>query len=257
MGSSYFYLEFLVSWLSHLKSRQGWRNPAAFLLEYTLVPHASFPRQLDECRAGYDYALRELARGKQSRLCLAGDSAGATLIMSLLLSNAIETEYEKFKGLAAFVTLISPWCKLLSERNKNTDTDYLDNNSLRLYAQQYLGMVTFNSSQGNDNIHRYEREWKELPAFYQLASPGDCKDDKAWSWISKHNFHIIYGSEEVFAPETRSYINRLEQEGARIDVTEGDDVHAWPIADLFLRNGDDRVKGLDRIVEVMGRNMVE
>lgn len=43
MGSSYFYLEFLLTWLSVLKSSGGFQNPAILSLEYTLVPDACYP----------------------------------------------------------------------------------------------------------------------------------------------------------------------------------------------------------------------
>ena len=43
MGSSYFYLEFLLTWLSVLKIHGGFRNPAILSLEYTLVPDSSYP----------------------------------------------------------------------------------------------------------------------------------------------------------------------------------------------------------------------
>lgn len=44
MGSSYFYIEFLMAWIHLLKSA-GYANPALFALEYTLVPEATYPTQ--------------------------------------------------------------------------------------------------------------------------------------------------------------------------------------------------------------------
>lgn len=73
MGSTYFYLEFLLSWLSLLKV-SGYRNPAIFSIEYTLVPDSSFPTQLDEMVAGYEHVV-EMACDP-SIVCVAGDSAG-------------------------------------------------------------------------------------------------------------------------------------------------------------------------------------
>ena len=54
MGSSYFYLEFLMAWIDLLKD-SGYKNPAIFALEYDLVPDAQFPTQLEQAMAGYDY----------------------------------------------------------------------------------------------------------------------------------------------------------------------------------------------------------
>ncbi|GAB1320101.1 hypothetical protein MFIFM68171_10311 [Madurella fahalii] len=56
MGSSYFYLEYFLTWLSVLSS-SGYRNPAIFALEYTLVPDASFPTQVEEAMKGYEHVL--------------------------------------------------------------------------------------------------------------------------------------------------------------------------------------------------------
>ena len=54
MGSSYFYLEFLMAWVDLLKD-SGYKNPAIFALEYDLVPDAQFPTQLEQAMTGYDY----------------------------------------------------------------------------------------------------------------------------------------------------------------------------------------------------------
>lgn len=83
MGSSYFYLEFLLAWVSLLKLA-GYRTPALFALEYSLVPDAIHPTQLQQTIAGYEHVYSII--GDASRICVGGDSAGATLILSLLLS---------------------------------------------------------------------------------------------------------------------------------------------------------------------------
>ena len=75
MGSSHFYLEFLLTWVSTLV-QSGYRNPAIFALDYTLVPDASFPVQLEETCRGYEHVL---TLADPSNVCVAGDSAGAFL----------------------------------------------------------------------------------------------------------------------------------------------------------------------------------
>lgn len=52
MGSPYFYLEFLITLLTYLKSPTH-PNPAIFALTYTLVPDAHYPTQINEALAGY------------------------------------------------------------------------------------------------------------------------------------------------------------------------------------------------------------
>ena len=98
MGSSYFYLEFLLAWLSLLKEA-GYENPALFALEYTLVPEATYPTQVQEALSGYKYVLSMI--DDPSRIVVSGDSAGATLILSLLLCiSGYSSIKDKMPGLA-------------------------------------------------------------------------------------------------------------------------------------------------------------
>ena len=82
MGSSYFYLEFLIAWIDLLKTA-GYRNPTVFAHEYSLVPNATYPTQLEQTISSYRHVSSIV--GDASRICIAGDSAGCTLILSLLL----------------------------------------------------------------------------------------------------------------------------------------------------------------------------
>ncbi|KAI9875103.1 MAG: hypothetical protein M1830_008876 [Pleopsidium flavum] len=234
MGSSYFYLEFLLAWISLLKDA-GYRNPALFALEYTLVPDAIYPTQLQQTLTGYDHVLSIV--GDASRICVGGDSAGATLILSLLLHIANSPNCDQRRpGLA---TLISPWATLVSPRNRNTPSDYLNAESLQLYGSQYAG----SKAALND----------------PLVSPGTCKDTGWWLRASpSRGFFIMYGSEEVFGPETRSLIQLLKDSGCHVDFQEEQgSIHAWPVATLFLSDSKaERKKGLVNITaticELMG-----
>lgn len=234
MGSSYFYLEFLLAWISLLKDA-GYRNPALFALEYTLVPDAVYPTQLQQTITGYNHVLSII--GDASRICVGGDSAGATLILSLLLHIANSPDYETRRpGLA---TLISPWATLVSPRNRNTRSDYLNAESLQLYGSQYAG-----SKAGLDD---------------PLVSPGTCKDTSWWMRASpSRGFFVLYGSEEVFGPETRSLIQLLRKSGCYVVFREEQgSIHAWPVAALFLSDSKaERKKGVVSITETIYKRMV-
>jgi len=178
MGSSYFYLEFLLVWLSLLKS-SGFRNPAIFALEYTLVPEACYPTQLAEAIAGYNYVLSE-ARDP-ARICISGDSAGATIILSLLLHLARPSSVNDMlikPQAPGMAILISPWVTLVSPKHKNTRSDYLDVNSLRRYAKQYAG----------ENILLNN----------PTVSPGDCKDVEWWKEASPQKGYLILLAERRY-----------------------------------------------------------
>ncbi|PSK46155.1 hypothetical protein B9Z65_5123 [Elsinoe australis] len=229
MGSSYFYLEFLLAWVSILKE-QGYKNPALFALEYTLVPEATFPHQVHEARTGYEYVLSIV--DDPSRIVVGGDSAGATLMLSLLLCIS-ELKGGEFK-LPGLATLISPWTTIISEDNKDTPSDYLSKDSLHLYGSQYLGNVAS----------------KEDP----VASPGNCTDLQWWKRASPaRGWYFIYGAEEVFAPEARKMTGMLRKAGSEVEVHEEPGwIHAWPVVKLFLGNGqEERQSGLRRLVGII------
>ncbi|KAK4623842.1 Putative steryl acetyl hydrolase mug81 [Fulvia fulva] len=233
MGSSYFYLEFLMAWMTLLQEA-GYDNPAMFALEYTLVPEATYPTQVQEALAGYKYVLSLV--NDSSRIVVSGDSAGATLILSLMLCiSGYSSIKDKMPGLAI---PISPWATIISPKNKNTPSDYLNAESLHLYGSQYIGK---NGSQDN-----------------ALVSPGRCYDQSWWRRASpSRGWYFIYGAEEVFAPEARDLIARLKK--ADLEVTEHEEpgwIHAWPVVKLFLcNNQDERQSGLRRMVKVISERI--
>jgi acetyl esterase/lipase len=229
MGSSFFYMEFLLALVALLKD-DGYRNPALFALEYTLVPDATYPTQLHETMAGYEYVL-SLAQSS-SRVVVGGDSAGATLILSFLLylNNHTDLRHQK-PGLAV---MISPWVSIVSKNNRNTESDYLNSSTLELYGRQYIG--------------------SKASASDPLVSPGHCKDTRKWKEASpEHGWYFLYGSEEVLGPETRSLIGMLKETGKEVDVWEDKGgIHAWPVASLYLgETREERLSGLKSIVEAI------
>ncbi|KAI9778053.1 MAG: hypothetical protein M1816_004281 [Peltula sp. TS41687] len=241
MGSSYFYLEFLIAFVHLLRTSSAtnqFQNPALFALEYTLVPDASYPTQLHEVLAGYHHLLTILP--DPSRICLAGDSAGATLSLSLLLHLSRQEESRLRPG---FAVLISPWVTLESRKNEDTKDDYLNADVLRLYAKQYIGSIP------NKTFRREE----------PILSPGTCRDGEWWlRAVPARGLAVFYGTEEVLATETRDLVALLQ--GTGVDVVERPElggIHAWPVAKLFLSDtGQARLKGLRDMVELIGERMV-
>ncbi|KAK3214137.1 hypothetical protein GRF29_28g2174045 [Pseudopithomyces chartarum] len=226
MGSGFFYMEFLLAWVALLKEA-GYRNPALFALEYTLVPDAVYPTQLQETLAGYEYVL-SIAR-HHTQICVGGDSAGATLMLSFLLYMTDHPELRHQRpGLAV---MISPWVTLISKNNRNTPSDYLNADTLEIYGRQYIGSKALSDD--------------------ALVSPGNCKDIKKWTAASpERGWYFLYGSEEVLGPETQALISLLRKTGAEVDHSEQQGgIHAWPVAALYLgESRDARLHGLRSIV---------
>lgn len=225
MGSSYFYLEFLIAWATCLKE-QGFRNPAIFALEYTLVPDSKSPTQLNETKNGYKFLLDSFGPDIASRICVGGDSAGATLILSMLLHPGPLDQEPQFETLPrpGLAVLLSPWTHLVSDLNQNTASDYLDKDSLHLYAKQYAG----ESTETNDVI-----------------SPGLSQGH--WSRASpRGGFRITHGEEEVFTPGIQEMVRHMKTDGASVELhTQPAGIHAWPVVDLFLgESREERLRGL-------------
>jgi len=221
MGSSFFYLEFLMTWLS-LLSASGYNNPAIFALEYTLAPDASYPTQIGEALAGYDHVLK--VAGDPSIVCVSGDSAGAMLVLSLLLHLTVDGPTQKTP---AFAALISPWVTLVSKRDITAKSDYLVMHQLRRYGSQLAG--------------------SKIPTNHPLVSPGCCRDRLWWKRASPlKGIFISYGENEVLARETRELVDLLREANVIIE-SKGDPggIHAWPVASLFLSSDDGkRLDGL-------------
>jgi acetyl esterase/lipase len=235
MGSSYFYMEFLLAFVTLLKG-VGFKNPALFSLEYTLVPDAVYPTQVHEAIAGYQHVLSTVDNDA-SKICVGGDSAGATLILSLLLH--LSERRDRKALLPGFAVMISPWVTVLSESNRNTSSDYLDEGSLQLYGSQYIGTkVAYDDP---------------------MVSPGCCKDKHRWSKASPSKGMLFsFGSEEVLGSETKALIEILKDAGVELDVFEQTGfVHAWPVASLYLgETTSARLHGLREITDTLSDRMM-
>jgi acetyl esterase/lipase len=248
MGSSYFYLEFLMAWITCLKDR-GFRNPAVFALEYTLVPEATWPRQFEETMKGYEF-LHDFMGGDAANICVSGDSAGATLILSLLLSLNKQSTLGK-PGLAV---LVSPWTHLFSSLNKNTPSDYLDREALHLYARQYVGQTPTDDNPENPSSPRDEKQ-QVFSTSDHLISPGLSTH---WQEASPQNgFCIVHGSEEVFTPGIQQMVKNMKRDWVTVKVTNlPSGIHAWPVVNLFLgESRDERLKGLNIMTDYVVSSM--
>lgn len=243
-----------MSW-HHLLVESGFRNPAIFALEYTLVPDDVFPRQVSETMNGYKHVL-ETCRDA-SKVCVAGDSAGGTLILSLLLELGAQCATQAPKGSQGqangglmephpatltkprMATLISPWVTLMTSLHYASGSDFLDRNTLWKYAHEYAG---------ESMIHQ------------PPASPGNCIDDFRWRRANpERGYFILFGEEEVFAPDVEQFLKRQAQMGIEIHAKKfSAGIHAWPVASLFLSSTKERrLEGLRIAVQEIRTRMVD
>ncbi|CAM1502919.1 Fc.00g076950.m01.CDS01 [Cosmosporella sp. VM-42] len=254
MGSSYFYLEFLLTW-HHLLVEAGFKNPAIFALEYTLVPDDVYPKQVLEALQGYKHVLEVVKDA--SKVCVSGDSAGGALTLSLLLELGAQARNQEKRGLHAGIreglsdpaplilpvprmaTLISPWITLISSLHYASKSDFLDRRTLWRYAHEYAG---------------------EAMVQQQPASPGNCVDDMLWKAASpERGYFVIFGEEEVFAPDIEKFLQGQAKIGVEVEGQKFDGgIHAWPVVSLFLSSTEDkRLQGLRAAVREIRKRSIE
>lgn len=122
------------------------RSLTIFSLDYSLVPEARYPTQLQQVVTAYKYLLTVASSDK---IIVAGDSAGASILISFLLHivrpNPALGAPSHPLSTPAGVILISPWCRLDSYHESRShpantvDEDYLDPAILDEYARLYTG----------------------------------------------------------------------------------------------------------------------
>ncbi|ROT35944.1 alpha/beta-hydrolase [Sodiomyces alkalinus F11] len=263
MGSVHFYLEILLAWHS-LLAESGYQNPCIFALEYSLVPERTFPTQVQETMRGYRHVLS--VAGDPGKVVVSGDSAGGTLVLSLLLEigrqndcarayrrkvewaatpgnsdGMYDRELKKHwlsvseTPLPALAILVSPWVTLVSSKHNNSTSDYLDCGPLHDYAMQYTGK-------------------DRLPSC--AASPGLQTEHEVWAEASpSHGFFVTYGSEEVFAPDIQDFVALLSRATEVHSHCDEGGVHAWPVASLFLSGTENRLSGLKTLTAAIRKHV--
>ena len=213
--------------LHHWLLKAGYRNPAIFALDYTLAPKQSYPFQLKECIAGYRQVVN-LAQDP-SKICIAGDSAGGCLILTLLLELGLQAKKQGYGRpelanlpMPQSSVLISPWVTLKTELHDLAGIDFLERETLWAYGYQYA----------RESLNKTQ------------ASPGLCHDPNIWKAASPtRGFQVIYGDAEVFTSDIKDWVWRMESTGLEIENRQfvGDrGIHAWPVVSLFLSSTEER-----------------
>ncbi|EKM76170.1 hypothetical protein AGABI1DRAFT_102467 [Agaricus bisporus var. burnettii JB137-S8] len=138
-----------IAFFAHVvtKLRERGINASVAMLEYTLVPVAAFPTQLKQAVAAINH-LMSLGVDPQD-IQLAGDSAGANLILQVLAHLLHPLEYENVPPLSLpsplkGACLISPWVDLSDIHgtlSSGNSTDMLTAGIIRDWGSQVLGPV--------------------------------------------------------------------------------------------------------------------
>ncbi|KAL4752869.1 hypothetical protein BDW72DRAFT_52112 [Aspergillus terricola var. indicus] len=202
---------------------------AVFSLEYTLVPTAPLPAQLDQTIAAYTWLVSEL-HINPSKLYLIGESAGGHLILSLL-----NTLYEQSSGQVplalpkpAAVFLISPWVNLnpcgADAKAKNQDLDPRSA-AFKHVLERFSNLVLHGASPAYLKLHG---------SFAQPAPErGSWKDIlPVTTWVSAGT------AEPLFRFDIQEFVTVARRDGAdvRFELADGK-VHVWQSVEARQQEG--------------------
>ena len=203
-GSTAFYLEFLMNVVETIPNHAL----RIFSLDYSLVPEARYPTQLQQLAKAYEYLLSSTPADK---IVIAGDSAGASLLLSFLLHiirpcPELEAASRPLSTPAA-VILISPWCHIDSRHTptssaKAADEDFLDTTMLDEYARLYTGATRPQSS--SSLLFPFQ--------FYIAAFKGLCRqlfDSPPYytsKWITRAKLSVLESRQDPRDSAIHSYL---------------------------------------------------
>ena len=203
IGSTAFYLEFLMNIVDTIPNHAA----SIFSLDYSLVPEARYPTQLQQMAHAYEYLLSKTPADK---IVIAGDSAGASLLLPFLLHIVrpcpeLETTSHPLPTPAA-VILISPWCHIDCRRTpsssaKVADEDYLDTTMLDEYSRLYTGVTDPQSS--ISLLFPFQ--------FYIAAFKGLCRqllDSNPYTskWITRAKLSVLESRQDPRDSSIHSYL---------------------------------------------------
>lgn len=168
-------------------------STAFLFIEYSLVPHATYPSQLSQAVEAFNYVRTELKR-PASEIMLAGDSAGGNMAVGILsqimhptseLPEIKLAEGEKLKALV----LVAPWLSFRTdwpseERNRTKDlvsawtanlwsTTYLAGRETNPYAEALLAPAEW---------------WKDAPVEQIICTSGsdELLVDSISAWVERY-----------------------------------------------------------------------
>ena len=113
-------------------------------MQYELAPHSKYPSQISLCIEVLQYTPQTLQKNP-SKITLAGDSAGGTLVMSVIshiLHPRPNIKYVTLSAPLKAAAIFSPWVNIRMDGTsvmKNHRQDPVTVEVMKGWAQKYLG----------------------------------------------------------------------------------------------------------------------
>jgi acetyl esterase/lipase len=168
------------------------KDVAIFVLSYTLVPHGTYPTQLQQAVACLRYILDETGRSP-ANIYLGGDSAGGNLVMGVLshLSHPHpEIESLSIQEDLAGAALVAPWTDLRTDfppPETQPLGDLITQDVAKVWATAYLGGRT----------RDYYTDASSAPSEW-------------WNGLKVKDVMIIAGEYEILLPIIEDFTQKLK-----------------------------------------------
>ncbi|KAK9482904.1 alpha/beta hydrolase fold protein [Lipomyces starkeyi] len=193
---------------------------AIFGLDYTLVPEATFPHQVNETSEAYRWITNDL-EVHPSKVLIMGESAGGHLTLSFLVTLHLKTLQtstgDKHPEKPAYVFLISPWCDLHNSNPKVVETRSTELNFKR-------GLTIWG------DLTLQELSSADRKIYLNFAKR--VGERGSWKYILPQIMWVSAGTDEViFVHDIDDFVEHAKQDGVAVlyELEEGG-THAWQTA---------------------------
>ncbi|PVI01683.1 alpha/beta-hydrolase [Periconia macrospinosa] len=225
---------------------------SVLLLEYTLVPEASYPTQLSQAATVLSYLVADQKRNPAS-IMIMGDSAGGNLALSLLshiLHPRPDIPRISITTPLGGALLVSPWVSFSTKYTsyiRNAKKDSLVDCMLRKWGAMYIGLSKDEKAISEEIISAAkERDSYNEPLY-----------NKSIWWEGMHrvvgDFFLWMGEDEIFIDGLQEFSGLFKQgwingggspEAVQSYMGQGQ-AHIGPIMDRLMENFNKSQSQLD------------
>lgn len=160
------------------RAKESGQSLCFAFIQYNLAPGSRYPSQLSQCVEMLQYTLQTLGK-EPSNIILAGDSAGGSLVMSVishLLHPHPEVHPITLTGQLKAAVVFSPWVNLTMEGSsvlQNRTQDPVSPEVMKGWTRDYLGSAPFDYY--NQPILAPPEWWSGMPV-NQLLITGAARE---------------------------------------------------------------------------------
>ncbi|OGM48231.1 hypothetical protein ABOM_002210 [Aspergillus bombycis] len=197
-----------------------------FTLDYTLVSNGTFPRQINECLAAYEYLIEEEGV-RAEKVCLVGESAGGHLALSFLvaLAEGFSLDENKRENIAegyqqpGSLILLSPWLDLS-----------LSSPMIPILEKRDFISRAFLQRVGGELLRADARLISLFGNFTARSMERD-----SWGRVLPTRTWVSAGADEIFVDDIVKFVDCAREDGVEVGLrVESGKCHSWQSGEAFL-----------------------